>query len=68
LPALNIKQFNLAGLPQWKHAEEAGKRLIEKNFKRVYSIRQGFEGNLNNKRQRSTIGGWRFDGLPLEQC
>ena len=51
-----------------KRSEEAGKCLIEKNFNRVYNIEQGFEGDLNNKHQRSAIGGWRFDGLPWEQC
>ena len=51
-----------------KRSEDAGKCLIEKNFNRVYNSEQGFEGDLNNKHQRSAIGGWRFDGLPWEQC
>ncbi len=51
-----------------KRSEEAGKRLIEKNFNRVYNIEQGFEGDPNNKHQRSAIGGWRLDGAPWEQC
>ena len=51
-----------------KRSEEAGNLLIEKNFSRVYNIEQGFEGDLNDKHQRSTLGGWRFDNLPWEQC
>lgn len=51
-----------------KRSEEAGNLLIEKNFHRVYNIEHGFEGDLNDKHQRSAIGGWRYDGLPWEQC
>lgn len=51
-----------------KRSEEAGNLLIENGFKRVYNIELGFEGELNDKHQRSTSGGWRFDKLPWEQC
>jgi rhodanese-related sulfurtransferase len=51
-----------------KRSEEAGNLLIDKSFNRVYNIEQGFEGDLNDKHQRSAVGGWRFDGLPWEQC
>jgi hypothetical protein len=27
----------------------------------------GFEGDRNEKDQRGTLNGWRFDGLPWEQ-
>ena len=47
---------------------EAGKLLVENEFHRVYNIKQGFEGDLNDEHKRSTLGGWRFDGLPWEQC
>ena len=49
-------------------SDEAGKLLIEHGFKRVYNIEQGFEGELDEDHHRSTIGGWRFEGLPWEQC
>ena len=49
-------------------SDEAGKLLVENGFKRVYNIEQGFEGELDDKHHRSTIGGWRHDGLPWEQC
>ncbi len=49
-------------------SDEAGKLLVENGFKRVYNIVQGFEGELDENHQRSTLGGWRFDQLPWEQC
>jgi rhodanese-related sulfurtransferase len=49
-------------------SDEAGKLLVENDFHRVYNIEQGFEGDLNDEHKRSTLGGWRFDGLPWEQC
>ena len=47
---------------------EAGKLLVDLGFKRVYNIHQGFEGELDDNHHRSTLGGWRFEGLPWEQC
>ena len=47
---------------------DAGKILLESGFDNVYNIDEGFEGKLNEKHQRSTIGGWRYHGLPWEQC
>ena len=47
---------------------DAGKLLLESDFDNVYNIDEGFEGNLNDKHQRSTIGGWRYHDLPWEQC
>ncbi len=49
-------------------SEEAGDLLIEHGFKRVYNVIQGFEGELDDHHHRSTLGGWRHDGLPWEQC
>jgi rhodanese-related sulfurtransferase len=51
-----------------KRSLEAGKVLIENGFTEVYNIAEGFEGELDEKHHRSTIGGWRFHGLPWEQC
>ncbi|MCP4492563.1 MAG: rhodanese-like domain-containing protein [Gammaproteobacteria bacterium] len=47
---------------------EAGNLLIENGFKCVYNIEHGFEGELNDEHHRSTLGGWRFESLPWEQC
>lgn len=47
---------------------EAGKILVASGIKEVYNIAEGFEGQLDDKHHRSTVGGWRFHGLPWEQC
>jgi len=47
---------------------EAGEKLIEAGFTKVYHIEGGFEGSLDEHHQRSTINGWRYEGLPWEQC
>jgi len=51
-----------------KRSAEAGQVLIDAGFSRVYNVSTGFEGDLDENHQRSTTGGWRFDGLPWEQC
>jgi len=47
---------------------EAGKALVEAGIAEVYNIAEGFEGALDDHHHRSTVGGWRFHGLPWEQC
>lgn len=51
-----------------KRSLEAGEHLLEKGFHRVYSVKHGFEGELDEDHHRSTRSGWRFEGLPWEQC
>ena len=51
-----------------KRSEEAGNLLIDNGFKRVYNVEHGFEGELDDNHHRGTLGGWRFDNLPWEQC
>jgi rhodanese-related sulfurtransferase len=51
-----------------KRSVEAGQLLIKSGFHDVYNILEGFEGELDDDHHRSTLGGWRFDGLPWEQC
>lgn len=51
-----------------KRSLEAGKLLIERGFMQVYNVSEGFEGELDDSHHRSTLGGWRFHGLPWEQC
>jgi hypothetical protein len=31
-------------------------------------VDEGFEGELDEHHHRSSTGGWRFRGLPWEQC
>ena len=51
-----------------KRSLEAGNLLIEKEFKEVFNVDEGFEGELDEHHHRSTTGGWRYHGLPWEQC
>lgn len=51
-----------------KRSREAGELLLKNGFTSVYNIEEGFEGELDDHHHRSTRGGWRFEGLPWEQC
>jgi rhodanese-related sulfurtransferase len=51
-----------------KRSLEAGKLLLNNGFTGVYNISEGFEGELDEMHHRSVVGGWRFHGLPWEQC
>ncbi|HHJ13083.1 MAG TPA: rhodanese-like domain-containing protein [Gammaproteobacteria bacterium] len=51
-----------------KRSLEAGNLLIKEGFCRVYNVAEGFEGELDEHHHRGTLGGWRFHGLPWEQC
>lgn len=46
------------------HAAEA---LARAGFGRAYNILQGFEGDRDSRGHRSSLGGWRFAGLPWTQ-
>ncbi len=47
---------------------EAGTVLVEAGLKNIYSVEAGFEGDADDQHHRSALNGWRFDGLPWEQC
>jgi rhodanese-related sulfurtransferase len=47
---------------------EAGRALVAAGVKDVYNVSEGFEGALDDKHHRSAVGGWRYHGLPWEQC
>ena len=51
-----------------KRSHEAGNLLIKNGFTEVYNVAEGFEGELDDDHHRSTLGGWRFHGLPWVQC
>lgn len=51
-----------------KRSMEAGECLLNAGFHDVYNVEDGFEGELDQHHHRSTLGGWRFEGLPWEQC
>ena len=49
-------------------SEKAGLELIEKGMENIFHITDGFEGELDDNNQRGTLDGWRYNGLPWEQC
>ncbi len=51
-----------------KRSVEAGQLLIKSGFHDVYNVLEGFEGELDDNHHRSTLGGWRYEELPWEQC
>ena len=50
-----------------KRTVEAGLALEAAGFTDVVNVLQGFEGELDDRFHRSTVSGWRFEGLPWEQ-
>ena len=51
-----------------KRSYEAGELLVKEGIGNVYNVVDGFEGELDSNHQRSTLAGWRYEGLPWEQC
>ena len=51
-----------------KRSMEAGAKLLEDGLLNIYSVDGGFEGELDEGHQRSSLNGWRFDDLPWAQC
>jgi rhodanese-related sulfurtransferase len=45
----------------------AAQALTDARFRNVFNILEGFEGDLDEQRQRGTRSGWRFHGLPWIQ-
>lgn len=50
-----------------KRSGDAGKVLEQAGFTDVVNVVHGFEGDLDDRFQRSTLNGWRHDQLPWEQ-
>ncbi len=46
----------------------AADALIEDGIEKVHVVNGGFEGPLDDQRHRNSVAGWRFAGLPWEQC
>ncbi len=49
-------------------SEKAGIQLINAGFTNIYHVTDGFEGDRDSQNHRGTLNGWRFHGLPWEQC
>ena len=41
--------------------------MAREGFSACYNVSDGFEGKINEFRKRSTIDGWKFNGLPWVQ-
>lgn len=50
-----------------KRSVDAGYALEEEGFTNVSNVLEGFEGELDAKHHRGTLGGWRMRGLPWRQ-
>ena len=50
-----------------KRTRDAGQALKAAGFTAVAHVLHGFEGELNDEFKRSSLNGWRFEGLPWEQ-
>jgi len=50
-----------------KRTLDAGRALEQAGFTTVFNVLHGFEGDLDDDFKRSTLNGWRHDGLPWEQ-
>lgn len=50
-----------------KRSAEAAAAATRAGFARVYNVLEGFEGELDDKRHRGGLGGWRSYGLPWQQ-
>lgn len=50
-----------------KRTLDAGAALKAVGFTDLVNVTHGFEGELDDRFHRSTVSGWRFEGLPWEQ-
>jgi rhodanese-related sulfurtransferase len=46
---------------------DAAKLLEQAGYQSLYNMDEGFEGDRDDNKHRSTLGGWRFHDLPWEQ-
>ncbi|ORU90098.1 MAG: sulfurtransferase [Cycloclasticus sp. symbiont of Poecilosclerida sp. M] len=46
---------------------KAAEILAQAGFQNLYNMEEGFEGDKDDNKHRSTTGGWRFHKLPWEQ-
>lgn len=46
----------------------AAAALLAAGFQQIYDVSGGFEGECDARQHRSTLNGWRYFGLPWEQC
>ncbi len=49
-------------------SQDAAEALSAEGVSDVQIVDGGFEGPLDEQHHRNTVAGWRFEGLPWEQC
>ena len=49
-------------------SQDAAEVLTGDGLSDIRVIAGGFEGPLDDSHHRNTVAGWRFEGLPWEQC
>ena len=49
-------------------SRDAAEAMAQNGYQRAYNIAGGFEGDLNAARQRSTVNGWKAEGLSWMQA
>lgn len=50
-----------------KRSASAAEAAAKAGFANAYNVLEGFEGDLDNAKQRGSNGGWRLHGLPWVQ-
>jgi rhodanese-related sulfurtransferase len=50
-----------------RRSVSAAEALEAAGWVEVYNVQEGFEGPLDERDRRGTLGGWRLAGLPWEQ-
>ncbi len=50
-----------------KRSAAAAEAATKAGFTRVFNVREGFEGDLDERQQRGAVSGWRQRGLPWLQ-
>lgn len=49
-------------------SKEAGLFVEQNGFAQIFNVLHGFEGDRDESNRRSVMNGWRYEGLPWEQC
>ena len=50
-----------------KRSALAAEAATKAGFTQVFNVAEGFEGEITERKQRGTLGGWRLHGLPWVQ-
>jgi rhodanese-related sulfurtransferase len=50
-----------------KRSEQAAREAIRHGWPQVFSVLEGFEGDINGLKHRGETNGWKYHGLPWVQ-